>query len=241
MSPNSFAYWNQANQEMAKMFQGIAQKYVETMQECMTTSTQSMSQMALQTGSKSDVDTTDNRHLKTGLICFKNITNANHEVLSHILHIQINALDLDGLAVSFRKLTNSLNDAALREIEYKPAVAQHSDDEAGGEKSEIMSQLGSSTTAMINYKNLINSMTYRLAQQEAALGAAYLEGLVLYVEKLRNAKVIEDVVGAQTLMLHHIQSQFKESTMDSISTLTAFKAGVNVWTENVIDSTPVKL
>lgn len=237
MSPNAFANWTKANQEMVNVFQDIAKNYVTTIQDCMTTSTQSISKVVSQKDVADD-EYADNKHLKTGFICYKNITNANREAISRILNIQINALDLDSLAVLFRELTDSLNNAALKEIDYQPVSAQRKDDE--GNDVGMMGQMGRSTAAAINFKNLNNSLMYRLAQQEAALGAAYLEAIVLYVKKLRDARVIEDVFGAQTLMLYHIQNQVKESAMDSISSMTAYKAGVNVWTEGVIESIPAQ-
>ncbi|MCV6638565.1 hypothetical protein [Candidatus Albibeggiatoa sp. nov. NOAA] len=234
MSPTSFSRWMEASNEIATVFQELGQRYVETMQKCMTGSTQAISKITQKPGEQTQA--VDSQHVKTGLICFKDINNANREAVSRVLHIQMNTLNLDGAAVLFRELTTSLNNAALKEIEYQPAVNFRLDDQ--GHPAEVMSWLGTSTAEMINYKNLNNSLTYRLAQQEAAIGAACLEAIVLFVKKLRTARVIEDVIGAQMLMLFHIQSQIKDSTLDSMQTLTAFKAGVNVWTENIIDGVP---
>jgi hypothetical protein len=90
--------------------------------------------------------------------------------------------------------------------------------------------------ALRELNEITASFVTTLVQNQVPMWNLFTEATAKYLEVLKGAKSVEDVITAQAPVFTEIQEKFKTTSLETLQTLGAVRSALTAWTERTIDN-----
>ncbi len=155
---------------------------------------------------------------------FKNIASANAEAMDKMLTSLVNSsasAELTKGSISFMKelgevYTDSVNELFQTQLKF---MNLHTTSDAFKELGDIY----------------VSAMT-QLGQKQAELMHLYIESMAKYLETLKGAKKIDDLVNVQANMFSELQEKAKTNMLETMGVFNSINSAMDIWTQKSLDA-----